>query len=42
MGASYGFTRTVAANLREKEDPWNTAIGGFFAGSMVGLTSELT
>jgi hypothetical protein len=37
MGVSYGFTKTFAANLRQKEDSWNTAIGGFFGGSMIGL-----
>jgi len=38
MGASYAFTKTVSANLREKEDHYNTAIGGFFGGAIVGLT----
>ncbi|KAF2399847.1 NADH-ubiquinone oxidoreductase 213 kDa subunit [Trichodelitschia bisporula] len=37
MGGSYAFAKTVAANLRETEDSWNNAIGGFFAGSVVGL-----
>jgi hypothetical protein len=37
MGASYTFTKTASANLREKNDAWNSAIGGFFAGSMMGL-----
>jgi hypothetical protein len=37
MGLSYGFTKTFAANIRQKEDSWNTAIGGFFGGSMIGL-----
>lgn len=37
MGGAYAFTKTVSANLRQKEDAWNTAIGGFFGGSMIGL-----
>lgn len=37
MGLSYEFIRTASANLREKEDSWNHALGGFVAGSMVGL-----
>ena len=40
MGGSYGFASTVSANLREKDDSWNVALGGFVAGSMVGLTSK--
>ncbi|KAF2500071.1 hypothetical protein BU16DRAFT_578097 [Lophium mytilinum] len=39
MGASYAFAKTASANLREKNDSYNTAIGGFFAGSMMGLKS---
>jgi len=38
MGASYAFTKTVSSNLRQKDDAWNTAVGGLFAGSMIGLT----
>ncbi|TID14435.1 Threonine-tRNA ligase [Venturia nashicola] len=38
MGASYAFASTVSANLRQKNDSWNVAVGGFLAGSMVGLT----
>jgi hypothetical protein len=41
MGASFGFISTVSANLRERDDSWNIALGGFAAGSMVGLTSEI-
>ena len=40
MGATYGFTKTAAANLREKEDPWNPAIAGFLAGAVGGLKGE--
>ena len=39
-GGAYGFTRSAAANLREKNDHLNTAIGGFFAGAIPGLASE--
>ncbi|KAL8804518.1 MAG: hypothetical protein Q9182_002526 [Xanthomendoza sp. 2 TL-2023] len=37
VGGTYEFARTVAANLREKDDAWNPAIGGFFSGGIVGL-----
>ncbi|KAF8250153.1 hypothetical protein K440DRAFT_597600 [Wilcoxina mikolae CBS 423.85] len=36
MGGSYMFVRNAAANLREKEDSWNPAIGGFVAGAILG------
>lgn len=39
MGGVYGFAKTASANLREKNDPYNNALGGFFAGSLVGLRS---
>ncbi len=42
MGATYGFAKSAAANLREKEDPWNPAIAGFLAGAVGGLKCELT
>lgn len=37
MGGAYEFAKDAAANLREKDDSWNKAIGGFFGGSMLGL-----
>lgn len=37
MGGTYEFVKTASANLREKEDPWNVALGGFFSGSVLGL-----
>ncbi|KAI9825185.1 MAG: hypothetical protein M1819_000590 [Sarea resinae] len=37
MGGTYEFARHAAANLREKDDSWNPAIGGFLAGSIMGL-----
>ncbi|KAF2427721.1 hypothetical protein EJ08DRAFT_592666 [Tothia fuscella] len=42
MGASYAFAKAVSANLREKEDTWNTALGGFVGGSMIGLRLRTT
>jgi len=39
VGGIYEFSRTASANLREKEDPWNTAIGGFLGGAVLGLRS---
>jgi hypothetical protein len=40
VGASFAFTTTAAANLREKSDPWNPAIGGFFGGAVLGLAAR--
>ena len=37
MGGTYEFAKIASANLREKDDSWNTAIGGFLAGSVMGL-----
>ncbi|MCJ1338496.1 hypothetical protein MMC09_003784 [Bachmanniomyces sp. S44760] len=37
MGGAYEFTRSASANLREKNDSWNTTLGGFVAGSIMGL-----
>lgn len=37
MGGAYEFTKSAAANLREKDDTYNPTIGGFFAGSILGL-----
>ncbi|KAK4032987.1 hypothetical protein C8A01DRAFT_20013 [Parachaetomium inaequale] len=36
-GGAFEFTRCASANLREKDDYWNHAIGGFVAGATVGL-----
>ncbi|KAK0517386.1 hypothetical protein JMJ35_000541 [Cladonia borealis] len=36
-GAAHGFGKAAAANLREKDDSWNPAIGGFLSGAIVGL-----
>ncbi|KAK8221866.1 hypothetical protein M8818_000031 [Zalaria obscura] len=37
MGGVYEFTKCASANLRQRDDSWNPAIGGFFAGNMLGL-----
>lgn len=37
MGGAYEFTKCASANLREKDDTLNPTIGGFVAGSMLGL-----
>ncbi|MCJ1224148.1 hypothetical protein MMC12_000792 [Toensbergia leucococca] len=37
MGGTYQFARVASANLREKDDSWNPTIGGFVAGSVLGL-----
>ena len=36
-GGTYGFAKAAAANLREKDDSWNPAIGGFLSGGVLGL-----
>ncbi|KAI1175280.1 hypothetical protein F4777DRAFT_579116 [Nemania sp. FL0916] len=33
----YGFSKSAAANLREKDDTWNTMIGSFLGGASLGL-----
>ncbi|EEP80640.1 conserved hypothetical protein [Uncinocarpus reesii 1704] len=37
MGGAYEFVRTASANLREKDDHWNAAWGGFAAGAAMGF-----
>lgn len=37
MGGAYEFTKCASANLREKNDVYNTTLGGFVAGSILGL-----
>jgi len=39
MGGTYQFVKTASANLRERNDWYNDSLGGFCAGSLVGLTS---
>ncbi|KAL4788219.1 hypothetical protein BJX76DRAFT_316680 [Aspergillus varians] len=40
MGGTYEFVKTSSANLREKEDHWNVALGGFFSGAILGLRAR--
>lgn len=40
VGGTYEFTRLASANLRERDDSLNQAIGGFLAGSILGLRGE--
>ncbi|KAL2829017.1 Tim17/Tim22/Tim23/Pmp24 family-domain-containing protein [Aspergillus cavernicola] len=40
MGGTYEFVKTASANLREKEDHWNVALGGFFSGAILGLRAR--
>lgn len=37
MGGAYGFVKNASANLREKDDTWNTTYGGMAAGAVLGL-----
>lgn len=41
MGGTYEFVKTASANLREADDCYNTALGGFFSGSLLGFRGEL-
>ncbi|KXJ90234.1 NADH-ubiquinone oxidoreductase subunit [Microdochium bolleyi] len=36
----YGFSKDAAANLRQKDDIFNTAIGGFLAGATAALRTQ--
>ncbi|KAI5297244.1 hypothetical protein KEM56_004963 [Ascosphaera pollenicola] len=40
VGGAYQFARTATANLREKDDLWNSVSGGFFGGAMLGLRAR--
>ncbi|KAJ6189545.1 hypothetical protein N7519_004453 [Penicillium mononematosum] len=40
MGGTYEFIKTASANLREKEDHYNVALGGFFSGAILGLRAN--
>ncbi|TVY49210.1 NADH-ubiquinone oxidoreductase 21.3 kDa subunit [Lachnellula occidentalis] len=42
MGGAYEFTKNAAANLREKDDSWNPALGGLLAGAVMGLKRGTT
>jgi len=37
VGGGYEFARCASANLRQKDDAINTAIGGFVGGAVLGL-----
>ncbi|PGH26551.1 hypothetical protein AJ80_01680 [Polytolypa hystricis UAMH7299] len=37
MGGTYQFVKTASANLREKDDHWNSALAGIFSGAIIGL-----
>lgn len=36
-GGAYEFAKLASANLREKDDPYNTLIGGMVGGAFIGL-----
>ncbi|PLB50247.1 NADH-ubiquinone oxidoreductase [Aspergillus steynii IBT 23096] len=40
MGGTYEFVKDASANLREKDDHWNVALGGFFSGALLGLRAR--
>lgn len=40
MGGVYEFSKQASANLRQKDDAYNTAIGGFLAGAVMALRSK--
>ncbi|KAH8903246.1 NADH:ubiquinone reductase [Coniochaeta sp. PMI_546] len=37
VGGVFQFSKTAAANLREQNDHYNSAIGGFLGGSILGM-----
>ncbi|KAI9816933.1 MAG: hypothetical protein M1826_001705 [Phylliscum demangeonii] len=37
MGGIYEFAKFGCANLRERDDTWNTTLGGLLAGAVLGL-----
>ncbi|KAK6524617.1 hypothetical protein TWF281_011520 [Arthrobotrys megalospora] len=37
VGGTYAFIKDASANLRETNDPWNAALGGFFGGALIGI-----
>ncbi|WPG98038.1 Hypothetical protein R9X50_00082200 [Acrodontium crateriforme] len=37
MGGAYEFTKNASANLRRKDDAWNSTWGGMVAGTLLGL-----
>ena len=37
VGGAYTFTTLATSNLRQKNDTWNTAVGGFVGGACLGL-----
>ncbi|KLU85061.1 hypothetical protein MAPG_04093 [Magnaporthiopsis poae ATCC 64411] len=39
VGGVFEFSKTASANLRQKQDHYNTAIGGFLGGSILGMRS---
>ncbi|KAK9600154.1 hypothetical protein V6Z92_000244 [Aspergillus fumigatus] len=40
MGGTYEFVKNASANLREKDDHYNVALGGFFSGAILGLRAR--
>lgn len=40
VAGTFQFTSIAAANLREKDDFINDAIGGFLGGAVLGLRGE--
>lgn len=36
MGASFSFVKAASANIREKDDSLNPALGGLIAGAILG------
>jgi import inner membrane translocase subunit TIM22 len=40
IGGIFAFTESVAASIRDKDDFWNSALGGAAAGSVLGLRGK--
>ncbi len=39
FGGVFEFATAASANLREKDDHWNHAVGGFLGGAILGVRS---
>jgi len=40
LGGAFSFAESMSANVRQRNDAWNTAIGGAAAGLVVGARGE--
>lgn len=41
VGGTFELSKNASANLRQKNDHYNSAVGGFLAGSILGMKGTL-